>query len=397
MVNWEVGRTNAESKGIGDVVDALDNTIRIDIAVSSTDDAISSLDLLLHGASIVVPKTVLSSIVLGMVLASLHSSRCNMDRGSSIGHWCSCLDNRSRVDDRSWSIVGDRNNGPAWGCLHNRGGGGVVGIVLGVGQVGVLDLRGDDIASVVGRHCSRHNRGSSRSNRGSRCRSCRSSIHIVHRQVGGSHAEAHGIRDVVHGLDNAIGINVAVASPGDTICSFHLLLSLCGVGKAVVVLSEVVLSMELRVGSVNSSWCSHNCRCCSLDNCRCSSNGVCGGEVVTIVGGVGQIGVADLWCHNRGSSSSVGRLHNWQWCSGRSSSNRSSSNRSSSNRSSSRRSSSSRSSSRSIDNVDWEVCGTDTETKSVGDVVHSLDNSISIDIAVSASSDTVSRLDLLLD
>merc|ERR1719499_1262510 len=105
--------------------------------------------------------------------------------------------------------------------------------------------------------------------------------------------------------------------------------------------------MELRVGSVNSSWCSYSCRCCSLDNCRCSSNGVCGGQVVAIVGGVRQIGVADLRCHNRGSSSSVGRWHNWQWCSSRSSN---------------------RSSSMSIDNVDWKVCGTDTETKGVGDV-----------------------------
>merc|ERR1719400_1160320 len=130
MVNWEVGRTNAESKGIGNVVDVLDNAIRIDIAVSSTDDTISSLDLLLHRASVVVPKAVLPSIVLGMVLASLHSSRCDMDRGSSIGNWCSCLDNRSRMD--------------------NRGGSRVVGVVLGVGQVGVLDLRGDDITSMVG-------------------------------------------------------------------------------------------------------------------------------------------------------------------------------------------------------------------------------------------------------
>merc|ERR1719234_1689318 len=122
MVNWEVGRTNTESKSIGNVVDALDNAIRIDIAVSSPDDTVSSLDLLLHRASIVVPKAVLASIVLGVVLASLHSSRCNLDRGSSIGHWCGCLDNRSSVHNRGGSRVGDGNDGPAWCCLHNRGG-----------------------------------------------------------------------------------------------------------------------------------------------------------------------------------------------------------------------------------------------------------------------------------
>merc|ERR1719234_1844407 len=187
MVNWEVGRTNTETKGIGNVIDALDNTIRINVAVSSTDDTVSSLDLLLHRASIVVPKAVLTSIVLGVVLASLDSSWCNMDRGSSIGHWCSCLDNRSSVHNRCWSRVRDGNDGPAWRCLHNRGGRGVVGVVLGVWQVGVLDLRGNDIPSVVGRHCSRHNRGSSSSHRGSgnSHRGSRSSIHMVHRQVGG--------------------------------------------------------------------------------------------------------------------------------------------------------------------------------------------------------------------
>merc|ERR1719234_2784626 len=283
MVNWEVGRTNTETKGIGNVVDALDNTIRIDIAVSPTDDTVSSLDLLLHRASIVVPKAVLTSIVLGVVLASLDSSRCNLDRGSSIGHWCGCLDNRSSVDNRGWSRVGDGNDGPAWRCLHN-GGRGLVGVVLGVGQVGVLDLRGNDIPSVVGRHCSRHNRGSSNSHRRSR-----SSIYMVHRQVGGCHTEAHRVRDVVHSLDNAIGIDVAVASPGDTVCGLHLLLGLCGVGKAIVVLSEIVLSMVLRVGSVNGSWCCYNCRCYSLDHCRCSTNSVrCGGQVVAVVGGIGQ-------------------------------------------------------------------------------------------------------------
>merc|ERR1719234_371994 len=103
MVNWEVGRTNTETKSIGNVVDALHNTIRINIAVSSTDDTVSSLDLLLHRTSVVVPKAVLTSIVLGVVLASLGSSRRNLDRGSSVGHRCGCLDNRSSVHNRCWS------------------------------------------------------------------------------------------------------------------------------------------------------------------------------------------------------------------------------------------------------------------------------------------------------
>merc|ERR1719243_561140 len=124
MVNREVCCTNTEPKGISDVVDILDNAICVNIAVSATNDTIGSLDLLLHGASVVVAKAVLTGIILGMVLAALHSSRCNLNRGRGISHW-GC-----RLDSWGWCGVCDRNNGPAWCCLHNRSGGGVVGVVL---------------------------------------------------------------------------------------------------------------------------------------------------------------------------------------------------------------------------------------------------------------------------
>merc|ERR1719336_2125340 len=133
-------------------------------------------------------------------------------------------------------------------------------------------------------------------------------VNMMHWQVGGSNTEAHGIRNVVHSLDDSIGVNVAVASPGDSIGSLHLLLGLCGVGKAIVVLSKVVLGVELRVGSVNRSWCSHNS--------RGSSNSLCGGQVVAVVGGIGQVGVADLRSNYR-CSGCVGLGHDWQRCSSR--------------------------------------------------------------------------------
>merc|ERR1712107_322065 len=263
--------------------------------------------------------------------------------GRGISHWGCRLNNWGSVDSRGWSSVCDRNDWPAWCCLNNWGGGSVVGIVLGVGQVRVLDLRGDHITSMVGRHCSRDNRSSSRSSRfngnwsSSRCGDSNWSsswgVNMMHWQVGGCNTEAHGIRNVIHSLDNSIGVNVAVASPGDSIGSLHLLLGLCGVGKAIVVLSKVVLSVELRVGSVNSSWCSDNGRGSGFDNNRRSSN---------------------------------------------------------SNRSSSR------SRDRSINNMNWKVCGTNTEAKSICDVVHSLDNSVGVNIAVSSSGHTICCFDLLL-
>merc|ERR1719225_677958 len=177
---------------------------------------------------------------------------------------------------------------------------------------------------------------------------------MMHWQVGGCNTEAHGIRNVVHSLDNSIGVNVAVASPGDSIGSLDLLLGLCGVGKAIVVLSKVVLSVELRVGSVNSSWCSHNSRGSGFDNSRGSSNSLCGRQVVAVVGGIGQVGVADLRSNYRSSS-------------------------------------------RSVNNMNWKVCGTNTESKSICNVVHSLDNSVGVNIAVRSSGHTICCFDLLLD
>merc|ERR1719336_44638 len=119
------------------------------------------------------------------------------------------------------------------------------------------------------------NWSSSRSSDGNRSSSW--GVNMMHWQVGGCNTETHGIRNVVHSLNNSIGVNVAVASPGDSISSLDLLLGLCGVGKAIVVLSKVVLGVELRVGSVNSSWCSHNGRGSGFDYSRGSSNSLCGG------------------------------------------------------------------------------------------------------------------------
>merc|ERR1719336_3762756 len=237
---------------------------------------------------------------------------------------------------------------------------------------------------------SRFNGNWSSSRFGDSNRSSSWGINMMYWQVGGCNTEAHGIRNVVHSLNNSIGVNVAVASPGDSIGSLHLLLGLCGVGKAIVVLSKVVLSVELRVGSVNSSWCSHNGRGRGLNNSRgSSSNSLCGGQVVAVVGGIGQVGVADLRSNYR-CSGCVRLGHNWQTCSSR---NRRSFN---SNRSGSRCRSSSRSSGRSINDMNWKVCGTNTEAKSICNVVHSLDNSVGVNIAVSSSGHTICCFDLLL-
>merc|ERR1719326_175697 len=71
LMHREVGGSNSESKTISNVVHSLDNSIRIHITVSSSDDTISSLHFLLDRVSIRISKGVLSKVILGMVLRGL--------------------------------------------------------------------------------------------------------------------------------------------------------------------------------------------------------------------------------------------------------------------------------------------------------------------------------------
>ena len=73
-------------------------------------------------------------------------------------------------------------------------------------------------------------------------------VHVMDGQVSGGHTEAHGVGDVVHSLDNAVGVNVAVAAASDTVGGLDLLLGLVGAGEAVVVLTGIVLGVELGAG-----------------------------------------------------------------------------------------------------------------------------------------------------
>lgn len=71
-------------------------------------------------------------------------------------------------------------------------------------------------------------------------------------QVGGSDPEAPSIRDVVGGLENSIGVDIRVASLNDAVGSLDLALGGVGGGVAVVVLSDLILSMVLAVGQSTS-------------------------------------------------------------------------------------------------------------------------------------------------
>merc|ERR1719189_2895366 len=157
-----------------------------------------------------------------MVLRWLWCSNCNRDnRGSSLNNWGSSLDNWGlsiSLNHRCSSL----NN---WGSsLDNWCSSSIVFIVLGIGKVSILHRWGHHFF-LSHRSVSIHNsRGFfSNSHWGSSCFRGRSSINMVHREVGGSNSEPQGITQVVDSLDNAIGINIAVASSCDSISSLQLL------------------------------------------------------------------------------------------------------------------------------------------------------------------------------
>merc|ERR1711988_1846846 len=143
LMHREVGGSNSESKTISNVVHSLDNSIRIHIAVSSSDDTISSLHFLLDRVSIRISKGVLSKVILSMVLRWLRCSNCNRDNwGSSLNHRCSSLNNwGSSLDNWGLSISLNHRGSSLdnWGSsLDNWCSSSIVFIVLGIGEVSIL-------------------------------------------------------------------------------------------------------------------------------------------------------------------------------------------------------------------------------------------------------------------
>merc|ERR1712012_1380593 len=190
---------NSETCSIGNVLDSLHHTRGVHVTISASNNSISSLDLLPYGVRVVVAKAVLTKIVLSMVLRAscVHSGRLN-NRCSNNG-------------GRGGLHVGGGllHNGSCWcGSVHVLGGSHVVVVALSVGQVRVVNSRGN------GNLRCRCNRSRS----SSRCGNSNGNINVVHGQVGGSNTEAHGIRDVVHSLHDPIGVHVAVSPTSNSIC-----------------------------------------------------------------------------------------------------------------------------------------------------------------------------------
>jgi len=77
--NWKVGCSNFKSKGITEIVDSLNNSIGINIAIASSCNTISSLEFLFGRERIAVAIVKLSNVILGMILGicCIIRSSCN--------------------------------------------------------------------------------------------------------------------------------------------------------------------------------------------------------------------------------------------------------------------------------------------------------------------------------
>ena len=167
-----------------------------------------------------------------------------VDLGSC--NWNRCADNRG-IGVLGVSVLGD-----------------IVRVGGGIGKVSVLDIGNNDALLRLDSYDSWflnldfdrgrfflslncHNfSGRSLSNRGNG-------------QVGSSHPESKSIRNVVGGLDDSVGIDVRVGSPDNAVGSLDLALGRVLVAVAIVVLANLILSVELVsredwVG-VSVDWC----------------------------------------------------------------------------------------------------------------------------------------------
>ena len=123
MVDRKVGGGHTETHGVRDVVDSLDETVGVHIAVTPSGDTVGGLHFLLDRVRVAVTVVVLADVVLCVVLGVGGVNGSDHRSGG---------DNRSSSDHRCGNSLRQR-----------------VGVVRGVGQVGVGHLRSNHWSRVV--------------------------------------------------------------------------------------------------------------------------------------------------------------------------------------------------------------------------------------------------------
>merc|ERR1719471_1105166 len=181
MMDGKVGGSHAESHSVRDVVDGLDETVGVEVAVGAAGDAVSGLQLGLGLGSAGVAVVVLANFVLGMILRThIIGNRGSSNNGDSVGHRGSVNNNL-----RSLYILNNRTS-----LAHRK----VVGIVGSVGKVGVGNQRRNDRSSGNGRF-------SVISNFNGCGGSSISFIHNMNREIGCTYTESQGISNVIDTLN----------------------------------------------------------------------------------------------------------------------------------------------------------------------------------------------------
>jgi hypothetical protein len=218
-VDWKVCGTNTETESVSNVVHSLDNAIGINIAVSTTGDTVSRLDLLLDRVGVTVAIAVLAKVILGVVLGSLwcHS----MDNWGSSHNWSS-MDNRScnrcrHVVHLLGRLRSDRDNGllrEDHGGRHCNWGNG-----RSVVQGEILRLDSSCGISLCMSHSMCLLGGSYFRCVNNRCRQSHSSLG----KVCASHTEACSVGNVLDSLHHTGGVDVPVCSSDHTVGSLDLL------------------------------------------------------------------------------------------------------------------------------------------------------------------------------
>merc|ERR1719239_999893 len=294
-MNWEVCGSNTETKGVSNVVHSLDNSISIDIAVSTSGNTVSRFYLLLHRVGVTVAIAVLAKVILAVVLGSLWC--CSMDNGGSSHNRGS---NRcSDVVDLLGRLRGDRGNGllskdhRGRHCNGSNSRGVVQGEILRLDSSCSISLCMSQSMCLLG--------GSYFRGVNNRSRQSHSSL----RKVSAGHTEPCSICNVLHSLHHAGGVDIPICSSNHTVSSLDLLPHRVGVIVAKAVLAKIILSVVLRASCIDSSRLNNRCNWngggCWLHivgglhnwGCRDAQAVLAWRHVVVVALGVGQVGVVN--------------------------------------------------------------------------------------------------------
>merc|ERR1719391_1761799 len=329
MVHRQVGGANPVAERVSNVVNSLDHSVSVNVAVGATHNAVGSLHLLLGRVDISVAVAVLANVVLAVILGAQGSSlhdRSNLNHGSRLdnrgNNWGSFnvndsfggtkispgLRDRERSSRLNVSSGSNFSRIGSTGSSSSFGSRGISGGMLSLGSSNRWSVnRGNkgssnmnngssslDMSSSM--RCCLDNRSSSfnmsSGSKFSRIGSTGSSSSSSSRgisggmlslsgsnswgvsrgasqmdgKVGGSNLEAPFVGNVLYGLNNTVTIHVVVGATHNAVRSLGLLALRAGRGVAKAVLAQLVLGMVLRGGDFNHRSSPLNNWSSSLDN-----------------------------------------------------------------------------------------------------------------------------------